>query len=64
MILFFFVLQKIIFGYRYQQRYTWAQGAAVNAGLDVVIQEPDVSPLQLRTQVREIALLFGESIRN
>ena len=43
----------------------WAQGVAVNAGLDVVIQEPDVSPLQLQgPKSGEIAAkLFGESIR-
>ena len=43
----------------------WAQGVAVNAGLDVIIQEPDVSPLQLQgPKSGEIAAkLFGESIR-
>ena len=25
----------------------WAMGVAVNSGLDVVVREPDVSPLQL-----------------
>ncbi len=42
----------------------WAQGVAVHSGLDVIIGEPDVSPLQLQGPksgevMRE---LFGESI--
>ena len=43
----------------------WAQGVATHAGLDVEIQEPDVSPLQLQgPKSGEImAALFGESIR-
>ncbi len=44
----------------------WAQGVAVHSGLDVHIQEPDVSPLQLQgPKSGEImAKLFGESIKN
>ena len=44
----------------------WAQGVAVNSGLNVSINEPDVSPLQLQgPKSREImAKLFGENIRN
>ena len=43
----------------------WAQGVAVNAGLNVNIQEPDVSPLQLQgPKSGEIAVkLFGQSIQ-
>ena len=43
----------------------WAQGVATHAGLDVEIQEPDVSPLQLQgPKSGEImAALVGESIR-
>jgi aminomethyltransferase len=42
----------------------WAQGVAVNSGLDVSIREPDVSPLQLQgPKSGEIMkALFGESI--
>ncbi|MCP8687207.1 glycine cleavage T C-terminal barrel domain-containing protein [Marinobacterium sedimentorum] len=42
----------------------WAQGVAVNSGLDVQIREPDVSPLQLQgPKSGEIMkALFGESI--
>lgn len=42
----------------------WAQGVAVNSGLDVTIREPDVSPLQLQgPKSGEIMqALFGESI--
>ncbi len=42
----------------------WAQGLAVNSGLDVTITEPDVSPLQLQgPKSGEIMQeLFGESI--
>jgi aminomethyltransferase len=42
----------------------WAQGVAVNAGLDVDICEPDVSPLQLQgpQSGRIMKALFGESI--
>ncbi len=44
----------------------WAQGVAVNAGMDVNIQEPDVSPLQLQgPRSGEImSALFGEEILN
>ena len=43
----------------------WAQGVAVNSGLDVKISEPDVSPLQLQgpTSQEIMVKLFGESIR-
>ncbi|MDG1280763.1 MAG: glycine cleavage T C-terminal barrel domain-containing protein [Pseudorhodobacter sp.] len=42
----------------------WAQGVAVNSGLDVTIGEPDVSPLQLQgPKSGEIMqALFGDSI--
>ncbi|WP_188745450.1 glycine cleavage T C-terminal barrel domain-containing protein, partial [Marinobacterium zhoushanense] len=42
----------------------WAQGVAVNSGLDVQIREPDVSPLQLQgPKSGEIMkALFGDSI--
>ena len=44
----------------------WAQGVAVNSGLNVKINEPDVSPLQLQGPVSgEIMIkLFGEEIRD
>lgn len=42
----------------------WAQGVAVNCGMDVVVTEPDVSPLQLQgpksPQVAQA--LFGDSV--
>ena len=42
----------------------WAQGVAVNCGMDVEIREPDVSPLQLQgpNSGRIMQALFGESI--
>jgi len=42
----------------------WAQGVAVNSGLDVTAREPDVSPLQLQgPRSREIMrALFGDGI--
>jgi len=42
----------------------WAQGVAVNAGLDVTISEPDVSPLQLQgpESGKIMQQLFGDSI--
>ena len=42
----------------------WAQGLAVNSGLDVSVREPDVSPLQLQgPKSREIMrALFGDNI--
>ena len=42
----------------------WAQGVAINAGLDVSICEPDVSPLQLQGPVSGDIMrsLFGERI--
>ena len=44
----------------------WAQGVAVNSGLDVHIKEPDVSPLQLQgpTSGGIMIKLFGEDIKN
>jgi len=44
----------------------WAQGVAINSGLDVKITEPDVSPLQLQgPKSAEIMIkLFGESIKD
>ncbi len=44
----------------------WAQGVAVNSGLDVKISEPDVSPLQLQgpTSQEIMAKLFGQDIRD
>lgn len=42
----------------------WAQGVAVNSGLDVTICEPDVSPLQLQGPKSGMIMqaLFGDSI--
>jgi aminomethyltransferase len=44
----------------------WAQGVAVNSGLDVKISEPDVSPLQLQgpTSQEIMIKLFGEGIKD
>jgi len=44
----------------------WAQGVAINSGLDVKISEPDVSPLQLQGPASgEIMVkLFGEGIKD
>jgi glycine cleavage system aminomethyltransferase T len=44
----------------------WAQGVAINSGLDVKITEPDVSPLQLQgpTSQKIMIKLFGETIKN
>ncbi len=44
----------------------WAQGVAVNSGMDVTISEPDVSPLQLQgpNSGEVMKELFGESIRD
>ena len=44
----------------------WAQGVAVNSGMNVNITEPDVSPLQLQGPTsKEIMIkLFGESIKD
>jgi glycine cleavage system aminomethyltransferase T len=44
----------------------WAQGVAVNSGLDVKIIEPDVSPLQLQgpTSGKIMVKLFGEDIKD
>ena len=44
----------------------WAQGVAVNSGLDVKISEPDVSPLQLQgpTSQEIMVKLFGDGIRD
>ena len=42
----------------------WAQGVAVNSGLDVIINEPDVSPLQLQgpNSAKIMQNLFGDEI--
>lgn len=42
----------------------WAQGVAVHAGMDVSIQEPDVSPVQLQGPKSGMIMqaLFGDSI--
>ena len=44
----------------------WAQGVAVNSGLEVQIKEPDVSPLQLQgpTSGEIMIKLFGEDIKD
>ena len=44
----------------------WAQGVAVNSGLNVKIKEPDVSPLQLQgpTSGEIMIKLFGDSIKD
>ena len=44
----------------------WAQGVAVNSGLNVKITEPDVSPLQLQgpTSGEFMTKLFGDSIKD
>ena len=44
----------------------WAQGVAVNSGLNVKITEPDVSPLQLQgpTSGEIMTKLFGDSIKD
>ncbi|MDA9650433.1 glycine cleavage system protein T [Candidatus Pelagibacter sp.] len=44
----------------------WAQGVALNSGLNVKIIEPDVSPLQLQgpTSGEIMVKLFGEDIKN
>ena len=44
----------------------WAQGVAVNSGLNVKISEPDVSPLQVQgpTSGKIMEKLFGENIKN
>ena len=44
----------------------WAQGVAVNSGLNVKIKEPDVSPLQLQgpTSGKIMVKLFGDSIKD
>ncbi|MDC0250702.1 glycine cleavage system protein T [Candidatus Pelagibacter sp.] len=44
----------------------WAQGVAVNSGLNVQIKEPDVSPLQLQgpTSGEIMSKLFGENVKD
>ena len=44
----------------------WAQGVAINSGLNVKITEPDVSPLQLQgpTSGEIMVKIFGESIKD
>lgn len=43
----------------------WAKGVAVNAGLDVKVEEPDASPLQLQgpKSLAVMQTLFGEEIK-
>ena len=43
----------------------WAQGVAIHSGMDVLITEPDVSPLQLQgpTSGKIMTKLFGEWIK-
>ena len=42
----------------------WAQGVAINSGLDITIKEPDVSPLQLQgpKSIDIMKVLFGDEI--
>ncbi len=44
----------------------WAQGVAINSGLDVKISEPDVSPLQLQgpNSGKIMQTLFGDGIND
>ena len=44
----------------------WAQGVAINSGLDVQISEPDVSPLQLQgpNSGKIMQTLFGDDIND
>jgi len=44
----------------------WAQGVAINSGLNVTIKEPDVSPLQLQgpKSIDIMKVLFGDEIIN
>ncbi len=44
----------------------WAQGVAINSGLNVNISEPDVSPLQLQgpTSGEIMVKLFGDTIKD
>ena len=44
----------------------WAQGVAINSGLNVQIKEPDVSPLQLQGPAsgKIMVKLFGEDIKS
>ena len=44
----------------------WAQGVAINSGLNVHIHEPDVSPLQLQgpQSGKVMEALFGESVND
>jgi len=44
----------------------WAQGVAINSGLDITIKEPDVSPLQLQgpKSIDIMKVLFGDEIIN
>ena len=44
----------------------WAQGVAINSGMNVKIYEPDVSPLQLQgpNSGEIMRLLFGEKIKD
>ncbi len=44
----------------------WAQGVKVHSGMDVIIREPDVSPVQLQgpKSFQIMVRLFGERIKN
>ncbi|MGB3256668.1 MAG: glycine cleavage T C-terminal barrel domain-containing protein [Ornithinimicrobium sp.] len=44
----------------------WAKGLAVNSGLDVTIEEPDIAPLQVQgpKSIHLMVDLFGEAIRD
>jgi aminomethyltransferase len=44
----------------------WAQGVQFNSGLDVIIKEPDVSPLQLQgpKSMQIMTSLFGAKIKD
>ena len=44
----------------------WAQGVAVISGLDVIISEPDVSPLAIQGPLAEdlTAKIFGDIVRD
>jgi len=44
----------------------WAQGVAINSGLNVKVSEPDVSPLQLQgpTSQEIMIKLFGDNIKD
>ena len=68
MILFYFVLKKIVIGFSLADSDVlfWALGLASNGDYDVEITEPDVSPLQLQgPKSRDIMIkLFGDEIKD